>query len=121
MRRVKKLNDSKYDYNDLGAFGFKRKDSAKKYKQRSDLLFKILLFFGVALLIISIVLMIISMNSNGMDTDYSSIANSVFSISIIILAFAVILYFFKRQFAKLADIAEEIENNIEYLDEENQQ
>jgi hypothetical protein len=114
------LDDSNYDYNDLGAFGFKRKDSAKQYKQRSDILFKILLFFGIILLISSIVLMMISMTSSNISTDYSSISNSVFSISIIILAFAVILYFFKRQFAKLADIAEEIENNIEYSDEENQ-
>ena len=112
------MDDSKYNYNDLGAFGFKRKDSAKQYKQRSDLLFKILLFFGIILLISSIVLMIISITSSDTGTDYSSISNSVFSISIIILAFAVILYFFKRQFAKLADIAEEIENNIEYSDEE---
>jgi len=112
------LDDSKYDYNDLGAFGLKRKNSAKHYKQRSDILFKILLFFGVILLISSIVLTIISINKSVTDPDHSSIANSVFSISIIILAFAVILYFFKRQFAKLADIAEEIENNIEYSDEE---
>ena len=114
------MDDSKYDYNDLGAFGLKRKNSAKHYKQRSDILFKILLFFGVVLLISSIVLMIISINSSDTTTDYSSIANSVFSISIIILAFAVILYFFKRQFAKLAEIAEELENNEEYLEEEQQ-
>ena len=111
MRGVKKLDD-------LGAFGLKRKKSAKQYKQRSNLLFMILLFFGIILLISSIVLMIISITSSDTGTDYSSISNSVFSISIIILAFAVILYFFKRQFAKLADIAEEIENNIEYTDEE---
>ena len=115
------MDDSKYEYNDLGAFGLKRKKSAKHYKQRSDILFKILLFLGVILLISSIVLTIISINSSDATTDYSSIANSVFSISIIILAFAVILYFFKRQFAKLAEIAEEIENNEEYLEEEKQQ
>ena len=63
--------------------------------------------------------MIISItSSSNTGTDYSSISNSVFSISIIIIAFAIILYFFKRQFAKLADIAEEIENNIEFSDEE---
>jgi hypothetical protein len=113
VRRIKKLDDLKYDYNDLGAFGFKRKNSAKQYKQKSDLLFKILLFFGIILFIGSIILMIISMTSSDAGTGYSSISNSVFSISIIILAFAVILYFFKRQFGKLADIVEEIENNIE--------
>jgi len=111
------LDESNYDYNDLGAFGFKRKDSAKQYKQKSDILFKILSFFGIILLISSIVLMIISMTSSDVNTDYSGTANSVFSISLIIIAFAVILYFFKRQFAKLADIAEEIEKNIEYSDE----
>jgi hypothetical protein len=58
------------------------------------------------------------MTSSNSGMDYSNISNSVFSISIIILAFAIIIYFFKRQFAKLADIAEEIENNIEYSDEE---
>jgi uncharacterized membrane protein (DUF373 family) len=110
------LDDSNYE--DLGAFGFKRKDSAKRYTQRSDVLFKILLFFGVIFLISSIILMMLSMFSSGTETDYSSVSNSVFSISIIILAFAVILYFFKRQFAKLAEIAEEIENGTECLDEE---
>jgi len=112
------LDDLKYDYNDLGAFGFKNKNSAKHYTRRSDLLFKILLVIGIILLICSIILMIISITSSNTNTDYSSISNSVFSISIIIIAFAIILYFFKRQFAKLADIAEEIENNIEYSDEE---
>lgn len=113
------MDNSKYDYNDLGAFGFKRKKSAKQYKQKSELLFKILLFFGIILLLGSIVLMVISITGiSDAGTDYSNISNSVFSISIIILAFAVILYFFKRQFAKLADIAEEIENNIECSDEE---
>lgn len=112
-------DDLKYDYNDLGAFGFKRKSSAKQYTRRSDLLFKILLVIGIILLIGSIILMIISItSSSNTGTDYSSISNSVFSISIIIIAFAIILYFFKRQFAKLADIAEEIENNIEFSDEE---
>lgn len=111
-------DDLKYDYNDLGAFGFKRKSSAKQYTRRSDLLFKILLVIGIILLIGSIILMIISITSSDTSTDYSSISNSVFSISIIIIAFAIILYFFKRQFAKLADIAEEIENNIEFSDEE---
>jgi hypothetical protein len=110
------LDDPINEYDDLGAFGFKRKDSANRYKQRSDLLFKILLFFGIILLISSIVLMAVSMNSS--EIDYSGTANSVFSLSIIFLAFAVILYFFKRQFGKLAEIAEEIENSAEFSDEE---
>ena len=103
---------------DLGAFGLKRKDSAKAYRQKSDLSFKILMFFGILLLIASLIIWAISFNSTSTDPDYASISNSVFSISIILIAFSIIFYFFKKQFSKLADIAEEIENCTDFSDEE---
>ena len=106
------------EHDDLGAFGLKRKDSAKGYRQKTDVLFKILLFFGILLLVSSVILWVISLNSANIDPDYASISNSVFSISLIFIAFAVIFYFFKKQFSKLADIAEEIENCADFSDEE---
>jgi hypothetical protein len=105
-------------HDDLGAFGLKRKDSAKAYRQKSDLSFKILMFFGILLLIISVILWALSMYSTGTNPDYASISNSVFSLSLIFIAFAVIFYFFKKQFSKLAEIAEEIENCTDFSDEE---
>jgi hypothetical protein len=80
---------------------------------------KLTLFFGILLLIIFIISKLIAFiageNSTGFlrqiyDFSQTSAPNSILAISIIVLAIGVILYFFHCQFAKLAKIAEEIEN-----------
>ena len=53
---------------------------------------------------------------NMYNFSQSSRADSIIAFSIILFAVGVILYFFHYQFAKLAEIAEEIENSEEFED-----
>ena len=44
------------------------------------------------------------------DLSISNFPDIIISLSILLIAFGIILYFFNRQFSKLAEIADEIEH-----------
>jgi hypothetical protein len=46
------------------------------------------------------------------ENEYMVLSEIFLSLSIILLAFSAIIYFFKRQFDKLANIADEVENGV---------
>ena len=80
---------------------------------------KFAFFFGIFLLIIFIFIKvssyIIGKGSSGFlgqlyDLSQTTIPNSILAFSIIILFVGIVLYFFNCQLAKLAKIADEIEN-----------
>jgi hypothetical protein len=88
---------------------------------------KLTLFFGFFLFFIflfsRIIALIVGKNSTGIfkqiyDFSQTSAPNSILAISIILFAIGVILYFFHCQFAKLARIANEIENSENYKDKD---
>lgn len=92
---------------------------------KSNFLFKFFLLIGVILLLIFIIIKVIALfvgeDSTGFakqiyDFSQSSFPNSILAFSIIILAVAVIFYFFYSQFAKLAKIADEIEKEDDFDD-----
>ena len=83
---------------------------------------KFSLFLGLVLLIVFVFFKIISLliDSGGTgflkilyDLSISSYIDSIGAFSIIFLGVGIILYFFNCQFAKLAEIAREIENEEE--------
>ena len=80
---------------------------------------KFFIFLGVVFIVIFILFSIISYfnigNNSGAlkplyDLSITSIPESILAFSIIFFAVGIILYFFSCQFAKLAKIADEIEN-----------
>ena len=91
---------------------------------KTGILYKILISLGLIFLIIFIFLKIISqflINDTSMELlkyfynlSLSDFPGLIISFSILLLSFGLILYFFKRQFLKLARIADEIEHNEEY-------
>jgi amino acid permease len=89
------------------------KKSILGYKEKTSILFKILFIIGLVFIIISAILMLLSSEEN----KYNALSQTFLALSIIIFAFSGIIYFFKRQFAKLANIADEIEKSV-YDDEE---
>ena len=85
---------------------------------KTGLLYKLFLLIGVILLsifiIIKIIVIFIDENSVGFtkqiyEFSQTNYPNSILAFSIIILAIAVIFYFFYCQFVKLAKIVDEIE------------
>ncbi len=82
--------------------------SPAKFKEKTNILFKILLAIGFIFIAISAILMLISSEEN----KYNILSEIFLALSIILLAFSAIMYFFKRQFDKIADIADEIENSV---------
>ena len=89
---------------------------------------KLFLLIGIILLLIFILInvtvLFVDKNSSGFarqiyDFSQTNYPNSILAFSIIILAIAVILYFFYCQFVKLAKIADEIEKEeSDHLNEE---
>jgi len=86
---------------------------------KTGFLFKLLLFLGIFLLIIVIFLKISSfiIGSGGSsivgqiyEFSQTTYPNTILAFSIIFLGASAVLYFFHYQFAKLAKIADEIEN-----------
>ena len=117
------MDDSVYEYDEIDVLGKSKikKREATQYKKTSGFLSKTAFFFGLSLLIISIVIRSFSFTDKSSDLyslSVSSIPGSIFSISIILLAVAAIMYFFEYQFAKLEKIVEEIENCEEYIVDE---
>jgi len=88
---------------------------------KTGLLYKIMISIGLIFLILFIFLKIfslISINDNGLlkyfyDLSLSNFPGIIISFSILLLSFGLILYFFYRQFSKLAEIADEIEHDNE--------
>jgi len=99
----------------------------KKFSAYNDfktgILYKISISLGIIFLIIFIFLKIISqlsINNTSIellkyfyDLSLSDFPGLIISFSILLLSFGLILYFFKRQFLKLAKIADEIEHGEE--------
>ena len=92
---------------------------------RTGFLYKLSLTIGLFLLIIYIFLKISSLflsgNSSGFfysiyDFSQSNYSGSIIAFSILFFSIGAILYFFHRQFSKLAKIAKEIENESEIKD-----
>lgn len=89
---------------------------------KTGLLCKLFLLIGIILLLVFIFIKVATLfvgeDSTGFarqiyDFSQSSYPNSILAISIIILAVAVIFYFFYCQFVKLGKIADEIEDDFD--------
>jgi hypothetical protein len=92
--------------------------SPQKYKCRSLSFGRFLIFLGIIFIIFFVFFKIISAitgsNSTGFlkglyDFSISTAPESIAALGLIILFFGFLLIFFSRQFAKLAEIADEIE------------
>jgi len=104
---------------------FRKKYRSAYYDFRTGFLYKFSLIIGSFLLFIYIFLKISSLflseNSSGFfysiyDISQSNYSGSIIAFSILFLSIGAILYFFHRQFSKLAKIAKEIENESEIKD-----
>ena len=118
------MNDSVYDKDNIDALGiFKnKKKSVSQYRKISSSLFKITIFILISLLIVFIILKLLSFM--GPDSEFYELSNStvpgtVISISIILFAVSVIMYFFDYQFSKLEKIIEEVESGKGPIFEDN--
>jgi hypothetical protein len=89
---------------------------------KSNFLYKFFLLTGIILLLIFVIIkfttIFVGEDSTGFakqvyDFSQTNYPNSILAFSIIILAIAVIFYFFYCQFVKLAKIADEIEKEEE--------
>jgi len=89
---------------------------------RTGFFCKLSLFLGFFLLIVYVFLKISSLLINQNDTSFlrliydiskSGYADSLIAFSILLIGVGFILYFLHYQFAKLAKIADEIENGME--------
>ncbi len=87
---------------------------------KTGILFKFTIVIGLILLVIFIVLRITSFVVNEKDILYS-LSNSKYvdiigAFAILLIFLSLVLFFFNRQFIKLSDIADEIENSEELKD-----
>ena len=85
-----------------------RPKSAHRYRSKTGHLGKFLLFIGIVFLIILLidkVTLILNLNRNTCDI--------ILAFGILFLGSGSLIYFLSYQFAKLAEIAEEIENEDE--------
>ncbi len=89
---------------------------------KTGFLFKLFLLIGIILLLIfifiKVTVFVVGEDSLGFakqiyDFSQTNYPNSIFALSIIILAISVIFYFFYSQFVKLAKIPDEIEEEVE--------
>jgi hypothetical protein len=103
----------------------KKRFFSAKEDFKTGFLYKLFLLIGIILLSIFIIIkttvLFIDKNSLGFakqiyDFSQTNYPNSILAFSIIILAIAVILYFFYCQFVKLAKIADELEMEEESND-----
>ena len=98
---------------------FKKRYFSAKNDFKTGFFCKFTIFFGIFLLIIFVFLkaisFIIGSGSSGFlgnlyDFSQTTYPNSILAFSMIFIFVGIVLYFFNCQFAKLAKIAEEIEN-----------
>ena len=88
---------------------------------KTGFLYKICILIGIFFFLTFIILTFISRSTNIddnipffvylYDLSISNFPGIILSFSILLISIGLILYFFKRQFKKLADIAYEIEKN----------
>jgi len=106
---------------------FKKRYFQINHNFKTGLLSELFLIIGLILLAFFIFFVIISTAFNDGSTGFakqlydisvSTVPESLLSLSLISLAIGVIMYFFSCQFAKLEKIAEEIENNDEFKEEQ---
>ena len=104
---------------------FKKRYFSARSDFKTGFFFKLFFFLGILLLIFFIFLKIssniIEQNSSGFllqlyDFTQTSYPDSILALSIIFFAIGFILYFFHCQFAKLSEIADEIENKEDIED-----
>ncbi len=103
---------------------FKKRYFEADYDFKTGLLSKFFFSIAIFLLLIFLILKFFSLifnHSEGIikifyDLSTSTIPETVLSFSLIFFAAGFISYFFYRQFVKLAEIAEEIEGDEEYKD-----
>jgi len=98
---------------------------AQEYKGRSASFGRILIFLGIIFILIFVFLIIVSIFVSGssegfLNTLYnlsiSTVPESFAALGAIILFFGFLLLFFSRQFSKLEEIADEIENTDDFSD-----
>ncbi len=85
---------------------------------KTGILYKIMISLGIIFLLIFIFLKLLtslSIEYNGLlkyfyELSLSNFPDIIISLSILLIAFGIILYFFNRLFSKLAEIADEIEH-----------
>lgn len=99
---------------------FEKKYFSAHYDFKTGILFKFTIIIGFILLIGFIILRILSFVVNEKDVLYS-LSNSKYvdiigAFAILIIFLGLVLFFFHRQFTKLSDIADEIENSEELKD-----
>lgn len=101
---------------------FKRKYYSARYDFKTGFFCKFILFLGVALLAIYLLAKLIATTIGNQDAhiiraiyefSQSNSAEVVLAFSLILIAIGFMLYFLHCQFAKLAKIVEEIENEEE--------
>jgi len=104
---------------------FKRRYFSVHDDFKTGFLCKFFLFLGVLLLLVFVFFKVSSLFISSRGTGFlqliydfsrSSYVDSIIAFSIIFLGIGIILYFFHCQFAKLARIADEIENEEEIED-----
>jgi hypothetical protein len=104
---------------------FKKRNISVYDDFRTGFFYKFSLFLGLLLLLVYVFLKVSSSFIGVGDTGFpqliydfsqSSYADSIIAFSIVFLGIGFILYFFHCQFAKLARIADEIENEEEIED-----
>ena len=102
---------------------FKKRYFSVKHNFKTGLLCKLFIILGIILLAFAIFFTVIGLvlddSSAGLlkelyDTASSTVPESLLSLAIISIAVGVIMYFFYCQFAKLEQIAEEIEKGEEF-------
>lgn len=102
---------------------FKKRNISVYDDFRTGFFYKLSLFSGLLLLLVYVFLKVSSSFIGKGDTGFlqfiydfsqSSYADSIIAFSIVFLGIGFILYFFHCQFAKLARIADEIENEEEF-------
>jgi len=98
---------------------FEKKYHSTKKDFKTGIFYKLSLIFGFIFLIIFLFLKgIVFLIKNDIEfiNFLNGISDSVIAFSIIFFGLGLLLYYIHRQFEKLEKIAEEIENNEEYLD-----
>lgn len=106
---------------------FKKRYFSTKHDFKTGILCKITLFFGFLFLAIYLFFIVISLlvgsESIGVlkqlyDISQSTVPVSIVSLAIILIFFGIVFYLFSCQLAKLKKIADEIENNEEFFDDQ---
>ena len=102
---------------------FKKRNISVYNDLKTSFFYKLSLFLGLFLLFVFVFFKVSSLFISQEDTGFlqliydfsqSSYVDSIIAFSIIFLGIGIILYFFHCQFAKLARIANEIENEEEF-------